>query len=362
MSEQHPEIPFNPDMLLCARKAAAMTQRQLAAAAGITQGYLSKFENGRSTPTMEQRAALASALGVGVEMFTRPNRHIGIPVGLYRTRAIGATERARLEASLDMARFEITRLLEVVDVEPSLHVPSWSVEADGTPEECAQMLRESWGIPQGPLHHLTFYLESAGLVLLPWPNMPDGVDAVWVRSVGSDAEFIAYNPNAPGDRIRFTLAHELGHKIMHEHVYDGVEEEANRFAAELLMPTKLIRAQLRQLNLTRAIALKEHWQTSIASLIYRAGELRAIEKKTQTYLFAELGRRGWKRREPVDISIDEPTILRQILEAHLDQLGYDINELAAALHLSENTFLARYGAIIPGHLDVRHRLRLVHSA
>ena len=44
------------------------------------------------------------------------------------------------------------------------------------------------------------------------------------------------NSDMPGDRHRFNLAHELGHALMHRHSTGECESEANRFAAEFLMP------------------------------------------------------------------------------------------------------------------------------
>ena len=52
------------------------------------------------------------------------------------------------------------------------------------------------------------------------------------------------NSRVPTDRKRMTLAHELGHIVMHSepiHLSKQSEEEAMRFAAEFLMPAHLIR-------------------------------------------------------------------------------------------------------------------------
>jgi Zn-dependent peptidase ImmA (M78 family) len=51
---------------------------------------------------------------------------------------------------------------------------------------------------------------------------------------------ISINTNR-SSRIRFTLAHELGHIILrHEHHDDVSEKEANLFADELLIPTEIL--------------------------------------------------------------------------------------------------------------------------
>lgn len=68
--------------------------------------------------------------------------------------------------------------------------------------------------------------------------------------------FIYCNKTEPNVRRRFTIAHEIGHFILHRHLIDGgivdnklyrdnrldgaIEREANSFAADLLMPINLI--------------------------------------------------------------------------------------------------------------------------
>jgi Zn-dependent peptidase ImmA (M78 family) len=49
-----------------------------------------------------------------------------------------------------------------------------------------------------------------------------------------------------------------------------MENEADRFAAEFLMPAKEIGPQLARMSLRRAAQLKPNWKVSMASLIYRA--------------------------------------------------------------------------------------------
>jgi Zn-dependent peptidase ImmA (M78 family) len=73
---------------------------------------------------------------------------------------------------------------------------------------------------------------------------------------GDKLYFIEVNAYHSQNRKRFTLAHEIAHFILHKHLMQGgitdnemyrsglsdqVEMEANRLAAELLMPAKLVR-------------------------------------------------------------------------------------------------------------------------
>lgn len=70
---------------------------------------------------------------------------------------------------------------------------------------------------------------------------------------------IFYNDEEPIYRVRFSIAHELGHYLMNhkmnlnkdDPLYHIQEKEANYFAAQLLMPAQLLRkAAMRGRNLT----------------------------------------------------------------------------------------------------------------
>ena len=92
------------------------------------------------------------------------------------------------------------------------------------------------------------------LVIAPGTEKEVGskLDAVTKR-IG-DEIFIVYNKERHPNRIRFSIAHELGHLYMgHVHGSSSLdfgsenfdEKEANQFAAQLLMPTKLLRADIK---------------------------------------------------------------------------------------------------------------------
>jgi Zn-dependent peptidase ImmA (M78 family) len=116
--------------------------------------------------------------------------------------------------------------------------------------------------------------KKLGILLAPLPG-DDEISGAIVRKDGHVV--IAVNPAHHLNRQRFTIAHELGHYFLHdgleEHVdqnfrvawrnaesskaVNWVEIQANRFAAELLMPTSFIESDLDQLQMIdkRAVAL-----------------------------------------------------------------------------------------------------------
>ncbi len=80
-----------------------------------------------------------------------------------------------------------------------------------------------------------------------------------------DHPVILFDDAAPPDRVRLTLAHELGHLVLHAAAMsvDDVEAEANAFAAEFLMPAEVVRPSLRNLKIGRLIDLKCEYGVSM---------------------------------------------------------------------------------------------------
>src|SRR4051812_17336578 len=95
------------EALVTARRAVGLTQEQLAAAAGVTQAALSRYENDQREPDGEVVEALASALGV-TSAFLRSAGQLrgamGIDAHMRRQATAKATVWRQLEAKLNMYR------------------------------------------------------------------------------------------------------------------------------------------------------------------------------------------------------------------------------------------------------------------
>ena len=74
------------------------------------------------------------------------------------------------------------------------------------------------------------------------------------------------------------------------------------------MPSESIKPSLRNLRLSYLAPLKEYWLTSMASIIRRAKELACIDDNKYKYFYIELSRRGYTKREPINVEIDEPSV------------------------------------------------------
>lgn len=110
------------------------------------------------------------------------------------------------------------------------------------------------------------------------------------------------------ERTRWTLAHEIGHIVLHRHgdVSDDQEYEASRFASELLAPAAAIRKEIPAApTLKSLIDVKLKWGISLGSLIIHLHESKLIDtnraKMLQRQLYTRINTdtgHTWGRTEP----------------------------------------------------------------
>jgi len=348
---------FNSEMLLILREASGLTQAETAALTKISQSKLSKLENGLQPPSEAQLEALADLLQVEVEVLFRSERLMSMPTSLYRKRASTSRRQLKqLEGELNLLRMDLERLFRPIDLQAPLPLEPQSVnyEVGRTPSEIARELRMLWQIPRGPVPNLVEQVEAAGIVVLLVEFLPDKVDGVTVRNPPGGPDFVCLNPVYPWDRLRWTLAHELGHLIMHQSdVSEEAEDEADEFASEFLMPADQIRGHFQALSINSLMQLKPRWRVSMQSLLRRATDIGAIKKPHATRLWRSISSRGWRKSEPVALAPETPTLVRDIVALHLEQLAYTEEQLARSLGFGEAHLRRRLGFALPSREQKR---------
>jgi Zn-dependent peptidase ImmA (M78 family) len=199
------------------------------------------------------------------------------------------------------------------------------------------LVRAAWRLPLGPVANVTASIESAGGIVLKCAFGTHQIDAAHLWLPGLPPLFFV-NRDAPGDRLRWTLAHEVGHAIMHRNPTSDVEEEANQFASEFLMPAHEIAHQLHGLTIQQAAILKQQWKVSMAAIVRRAFDLGCITERKYRTLNMSLGAQGYKKVEPFPIDVEEPAVVRQLVQMHRSELGYDDFDLAKLLFWPDSQF------------------------
>lgn len=145
--------------------------------------------------------------------------------------------------------------------------------------------------------------------------------------------------------MRFTLAHELGHMVLHRFPSADMEREANAFASALLMPADDMKIALSgRIDLRRLASLKPEWRVSMQGLLYRAQSLNLIGKSEAGWLWRQFNAMRIKLLEPpeLDFPTEEPGVLAKMVNVHLNAFGYTENELAALFHIHQHTLREMY--------------------
>ena len=332
-------------MIELARHARGLTQKALAERMECAQGTLSKFEQGLAPVTEEWLQNLSIALHYPASFFKQPGGTYpsGIKYRRARTR-LSARLRDRIDAENNIRARIIGELLRSVEIEHE-DIPSMPVEDYGSPQEVARALRERWKVERGPIRNLSRLFErNGGIVILADFHTPK-FDGVYYMFPNLPA-IVFLNNGQPGDRLRFSLAHEIGHLVMHQlpTIAEEAEPQANEFAAEFLMPAADIRRHLFNLDLAKAANLKLVWGVAMSALIKRASDLRTITPNRYKTLMIQLRKACKGVHEPDNVSIpqEQPRMLLDLVQMHRNELGYSTQELSAVLHLYEDEFIARY--------------------
>ncbi len=339
-----PEI--NPNMVILARESRGLTQSQLAKILEVPQSRISMIEAGLRPVSDELLEQLVEALEYPPQHFYQVGviNGVGIPEIFHRKRQnVTKSFLMRLYAVMELRLVHLQNLLRSLDVE-DCGVERMNVDDfKGLVEEIARSVKAQLHVPRGPIADLTDVLESAGIVVWAFDFGSPTVDAVSML-IPNMPPVIFTNSSAPTDRLRFSMAHELGHFVMHKKPNPEMEEQADRFAAEFLMPERDINFDFSHVDLVQLTTLKSYWRVSMAALLKRAETLRMISPNRARYLWAQIGKAGYRMREPVDLDIDieHPSLVRELIEMHENDLGYSESELQELLPLREKEFREWY--------------------
>ena len=147
------------------------------------------------------------------------------------------------------------------------------------------------------------------------------------------ARCFTVNTRAPADRLRFNLAHEIGHVLMDTDKLPRRESEglAQRFGSSFLVPPPIVKQELGErrhaLSFDELGILKCKYGMSMAAWMYAAKAHGIISENGYRSLCVAFGRRGWKRREPVEyVGKETPVRLRQLTARALAEDLIDVEQ------------------------------------
>jgi len=304
---------------------------------------------------------LARVLDYPPHFFRQSGKRMGMPMQEIFHRKRQDVPKKTLEkiyAQIDIRTKHVAALLQAFDIPCEIR-PLDPDEYEGRVEDIARMVRSMWDLPRGPIPNLTETLESVGVIVVLFDFETPKIDAVsrWAPAM---PPLFFVNSDSSMDRCRYTLAHELGHTVMHRTLNPEIEEQADRFAAEFLMPERDIKADLTNLDFSKLPQLKKYWRVSMAALLKRALDIGAITKSRSTFLWRQLSAAGYRTHEPIELNIpfEQPILLRELTQKHLEELGYSREDLKWILALNDNEFHAFYLGVASSN---RSRFQLVSS-
>jgi Zn-dependent peptidase ImmA (M78 family)/transcriptional regulator with XRE-family HTH domain len=308
---------ITPARLRQARELQGLTQTALARQVGVHPSAIAQLETGRIQPGPEVLDALIRATGFPSAFFTQPGGPI-LPLGSLRFRARAAmTARQRRQAwGYAQILYELMASMAAQADYPAPRLPRLADD----PVAAASVSRQALGLPPDrPIGPLIRTLERHGVWVLAIPVPLPRRDACSAWAGGDGARpVIVVAATAAGDRRRFSVAHEVGHLVLH-HTPEGtphaLEQQADAFAEAFLLPAAAIReALVLPITLTTLADLKARWGVSLQALIRRALTLDLITPNQYRSLSAQLGARGWRTREPITVPVERPRALRQLAE------------------------------------------------
>ena len=342
MTIENASRAVNPQMVTLARKSRELTQARLSKMLGVGQGTISKIESGITPATGDQLQGLCHYLDYPESFFLAFEQvdGLGLPEFYHarKRKTVPARVMDRAYAHVTIRRLHIERLLRSYPIDydqfPLFPSSDWD-----DPAKIARTVRAQLEVPPGPIFNITAIVERFGAVVVSCDFQSRQIDGFSRWRPASQPPIFFMSRHTPPDRWRWTLAHEFAHVVMHtnHHASDEMEDEANRFAQEILMPEQLIKPHLVNLTFSKLAGLKTYWKVSMQALVFRAYSLKQITDRQRRYLYMQLSTAGYKMREPAELDppIESPATLNKMLEFHRASLGYDVADLCKMLSLNE---------------------------
>ena len=241
--------------LRLARKKAGFSMRELAKRMSppVSAQAISKYEAGKMMPSSAVLVGLGRALNVSLDFLMGGQVEALEAVEFRKDSRTSAKDRARAEVLVTERLENYLAIEAILDIEPPFDpFDGLCTDRIGSFDEIerqANDLRERWDLGLDPIPSMTGLLESKAIKVIE-ADLPDRFDgmACTVKLVRDqpDTEVVVVSSQTNIERRRFTLAHELGHRVIRG-VSDpafSVERAMQRFAAAFLVPAEHLRGQV----------------------------------------------------------------------------------------------------------------------
>jgi Zn-dependent peptidase ImmA (M78 family)/DNA-binding XRE family transcriptional regulator len=340
---------INGERIKQVRELNGLTQKKFSEFLGVNQSAIAQIESGRTSPSDAVLERIIFKMDFPISFFKQPNS-TEFPLGslLFRARlSLTLSEKSQIRQYARIAYEMIQKMGKNINQIP-LRLP----RIDDDPINAAIKTRSVMGLsPDTPIQNLIQTLEKNGVIVLALPIEFKKIDAfsLWINDQTPRAIIAFSSHNISGDRLRFSVAHELGHLVIHQTMTGNnkkFDKESDLFAGEFLMPKDAMMNEIiTPVTLDVLLPLKKRWGVSIQALVRRAATLQIITVRQYQYLMHQIGSYGYRKNEPIEIVIEKPRMLSQMAEMlYGNPINY--NKLSSDLDMPRR--LAK--SIIESHL------------
>lgn len=339
---------FYGNKLRLARLLKGYTQQQLGEATTVSRQFIHQMESGIRQPAIDVLNAICEALDVKSNFFFTPILNdVKFEQCHFRKRKTTPVNLSNRVLAYGTIFESLADLINIYIDLPATNIPKVTPNdgqyTNSEVELAAEKCRKHWKLGiDTPIANVIRVLENAGVIITQFTEVSDKVDAL---SFNRKYPIIIRNAEKGSScRIRFDLAHECGHLVLHEGVETGdrtTENEADRFASAFLFPRSAFIKEFpsfkgKNLNWNLIYNLKVRWGMSVRAIIYRAHSLNLITAQQYRSANVRLNRTGQTRIEKFDEKVlrEEPELLVSALNILNSDIGIGYQQIADSLNVN----------------------------
>lgn len=368
---------FYGENLTNLRELNGLSRKELAIKLSITEQAVWQYENESNViPKLTTLVRLSELFNVTTKYFFRSD-HIKAKVAetavAYRAKDRNSRKKTRFELTylnyvnffLDyFEQYLVTPPIQIIKLQQTVlnYWQTSTVSTNTKLTQIAETVRNFLKLKNN--YDLMYKLERSGIYILE-KDLGMTIDAYSTWTTDQRPFIILGNIKKSAVRRNFDLAHELGHLLLHTQIdmetltkseYKQVEQEANDFAADFLLPETTFKSDFLELhhhsNPDSYIDLKQKYLVSIVAMEYRAYKLHLITYQENRYFYSLIYKRGYKSLEPLDdqFAPHKPGKIKSLFEVLLQNNVLDWTDFLMTFHL-KTEFISKLFNLQPNLFD-----------
>ena len=301
--------------LRLARKKAGLSMQALADSLipKVSAQAISKYEAEKMMPSSAVLVGLSKTLGVSIDFLMGGQVETLKGIEFRKHSGTSARDRAKVEAIVTEKVEDYLAIEDILELVPPASpfgdLVTDEIESIEDVEDMARALRERWLLGLDPIPSMSALLEDKGIKVIEadLPDRFDGMACDVKRSEGRpDTAVVVVSNRTNIERKRFTLAHELAHRVMRATGNPSInlEKAMNRFAGAFLVPGEhLIKeagAHRHGMTYHELVRLKHLYGVSAVAMLMRLMQVDILSKAAIEYAFRSYAR-TWRVEEPEPI-------------------------------------------------------------